>query len=120
MQKGEPGQRRHRSGRQSEPEQGRAGPMRIAKALARAGLCSRREAERWIEDGRVAVNGELLKSPARDVQPSDRILVDGKELPAASPRACGAITSPAASSPPTVIRRAVRRCSTRFPSTCRA
>jgi 23S rRNA pseudouridine2605 synthase len=85
MQKGEPGQRRHRSGRQSEPEQGRAGPMRIAKALARAGLCSRREAERWIEDGRVAVNGELLKSPACDVQPSDRILVDGKELPAAEP-----------------------------------
>jgi 23S rRNA pseudouridine2605 synthase len=85
MQKGEPGQRRHRSGRQSEPEPGRTGPMRIAKALARAGLCSRREAERWIEDGRVAVNGELLKSPARDVQPSDRILVDGKELPAAEP-----------------------------------
>ena len=52
--------------------------MRIAKALARAGLCSRREAERWIEGGRVAVNGELLKSPARDVSPSDRILVDGK------------------------------------------
>jgi 23S rRNA pseudouridine2605 synthase len=59
--------------------------MRIAKAMARAGLCSRRDAERWIEAGRVSVNGELLKSPARDVGPSDRVLVDGKPLPTAEP-----------------------------------
>ena len=59
--------------------------MRIAKAMARAGLCSRRDAERWIEAGRVSVNGEVLKSPARDVNASDRILVDGKPLPAAEP-----------------------------------
>ena len=59
--------------------------MRIAKAMARAGLCSRRDAERWIEAGRVSVNGELLKSPARDVNPSDTVLVDGKPLPAAEP-----------------------------------
>ena len=59
--------------------------MRIAKALARAGLCSRREAERWIEGGRVSVNGEVLKSPARDVAPADRILVDGNPLPAPEP-----------------------------------
>jgi 23S rRNA pseudouridine2605 synthase len=59
--------------------------MRIAKALARAGLCSRREAERWIESGRVSVNGEVLKSPARDVAPADRILVDGNPLPAPEP-----------------------------------
>jgi 23S rRNA pseudouridine2605 synthase len=59
--------------------------MRIAKAMARAGLCSRRDAERWIEAGRVTVNGELLKSPARDVGPSDTVLVDGKPLPAADP-----------------------------------
>jgi 23S rRNA pseudouridine2605 synthase len=58
--------------------------MRIAKALARAGLCSRREAERWIEAGRVSVNGAPLKSPAREVSPADRILVDGKPLPAAA------------------------------------
>jgi 23S rRNA pseudouridine2605 synthase len=60
-------------------------PVRIAKALARAGLCSRREAERWIAQGRVSVNGEVLASPARDVGPKDRILVDGKELPAVEP-----------------------------------
>jgi 23S rRNA pseudouridine2605 synthase len=59
--------------------------MRIARALARAGLCSRREAERWIAEGRVSVNGEVLASPARDVGPRDRILVDGKELPAPEP-----------------------------------
>jgi 23S rRNA pseudouridine2605 synthase len=60
-------------------------PMRIAKALARAGLCSRREAERWIAEGRVSVNGEVLKSPARDVGPADRILVDGDPLPSPQP-----------------------------------
>jgi 23S rRNA pseudouridine2605 synthase len=59
--------------------------MRIAKALARAGLCSRREAERWIAEGRVSVNGEVLASPARDVSPADRILVDGTPLPGPEP-----------------------------------
>jgi 23S rRNA pseudouridine2605 synthase len=61
----------------------RDGPMRIAKAMARAGLCSRREAERWIADGRVSVNGKLLKTPACEVGPSDKVIVDGKPLPAA-------------------------------------
>lgn len=59
--------------------------MRIAKAMARAGLCSRREAERWIEEGRVSVNGVRLDSPARDVTPRDRIVVDGDLLPGAEP-----------------------------------
>jgi 23S rRNA pseudouridine2605 synthase len=59
--------------------------MRIAKALARAGLCSRREAERWVAEGRVTVNGQILKSPARDVSQSDRVLVDGKPLPSVEP-----------------------------------
>jgi 23S rRNA pseudouridine2605 synthase len=59
--------------------------MRIAKAMARAGLCSRREAERWIEQRRVVVNGETLTSPARDVGPRDRIEVDGQLLPGAEP-----------------------------------
>jgi 23S rRNA pseudouridine2605 synthase len=59
--------------------------MRIAKAMARAGLCSRREAERWIADGRVNVNGKLLKTPAVEVGLGDKVLVDGKPLPAAEP-----------------------------------
>jgi 23S rRNA pseudouridine2605 synthase len=63
----------------------RNGPMRIAKAMARAGLCSRREAERWIADGRVSVNGKLLKTPAIEVGIGDKVIVDGKPLPAAGP-----------------------------------
>lgn len=58
---------------------------RIAKRIARAGLCSRRDAERWIEAGRVAVNGEVLSSPARNVGPDDAITVDGRPLPAHDP-----------------------------------
>ncbi len=58
---------------------------RIAKAIARAGLCSRREAERWIEAGRVSVNGKKLSSAALNVGPGDRVLVDGKPLPEKAP-----------------------------------
>ncbi|GAB5388547.1 MAG: hypothetical protein Alpg2KO_15150 [Alphaproteobacteria bacterium] len=58
---------------------------RIAKRMARAGLCSRREAERWITDGRVAVNGTVLDTPAVVVNPGDVVVVDGKPLPDAEP-----------------------------------
>lgn len=51
---------------------------RIAKVLARAGIASRREAERMIEAGRVKVNGAKIDSPALNVQPSDKIEFDGK------------------------------------------
>jgi 23S rRNA pseudouridine2605 synthase len=60
-------------------------PMRIAKAMARAGLCSRRDAEVWIADGRVSVNGRVLGTPAITVSAADRVLIDGKPLPAAEP-----------------------------------
>jgi len=62
-----------------------AAPMRIAKAMARAGLCSRREAERFIADGRVSVNGRKIDSPALNVSSADKIIVDGKPLPLAEP-----------------------------------
>ena len=58
---------------------------RIAKRLARAGLCSRRDAERWIADGRVAVNGATLDSPACVVRPGDVVQVDGKVIPEPEP-----------------------------------
>ncbi|MGP1396485.1 MAG: pseudouridine synthase [Inquilinaceae bacterium] len=64
---------------------GEAKGDRIAKVLARAGLCSRRDAETWIAAGRVAVNGAVLTTPAVIVDPADRITVDGKPLPAAEP-----------------------------------
>ena len=54
---------------------------RIAKRIARAGLCSRRDAERWIADGRVVVNGDVLETPAFLVNADDQIIVDGKALP---------------------------------------
>ncbi len=53
---------------------------RIAKVMARAGVASRREAERMILEGRVTVNFRLIDSPALDVLPSDVITVDGKQL----------------------------------------
>lgn len=51
---------------------------RLAKRMAGAGLCSRREAERWIEEGRVKVNGKLVKTPAFTVTDKDAVVVDGK------------------------------------------
>ncbi len=57
--------------------------QRIAKLMARVGLCSRRDAEAWIVEGRVSVNGAILTSPATDVGPQDIVVVDGVPLPAA-------------------------------------
>jgi 23S rRNA pseudouridine2605 synthase len=58
-------------------------PERIAKVMARAGLCSRRDAERWIAEGRVAVDGKVLTSPAVTVTAENEIRVDGRPLPGA-------------------------------------
>jgi 23S rRNA pseudouridine2605 synthase len=57
---------------------------RIAKRMARAGLCSRRDAERWIAEGRVTVNGKKLDTPACVVTDADTILVNGKPLAGAA------------------------------------
>ncbi|MCJ2015674.1 pseudouridine synthase [Methylobacterium sp. J-076] len=54
---------------------------RIAKAIARAGLASRRDAEAMILDGRVSVNGTVIDSPALNVTDDDAIFVDGEPLP---------------------------------------
>lgn len=53
---------------------------RVAKRIARAGLCSRREAESWIGAGRVKVNGRKITSPALNVSAKDSITVDGQPL----------------------------------------
>jgi len=55
---------------------------RIARRMARAGLCSRREAERWIADGRVSLGGKKVTTPATLVGPTDHVTVDGKPLDA--------------------------------------
>ena len=54
--------------------------QRIAKVIARAGVCSRRDAEAWIAEGRVSVNGKVLDSPAFNVSDADDVRVDGKPL----------------------------------------
>lgn len=64
----------------SAAKEGESRGERIAKRLARAGICSRRDAERWIAEGRVSVNGRKLDTPAFLVQPGDRIFVDGKPV----------------------------------------
>jgi len=53
---------------------------RIAKVLSRAGIASRREAERMIAEGRVSVNGKPIDSPALNVTDKDKIVVDGKPV----------------------------------------
>ena len=59
-----------------------APPERIAKLLARVGLCSRRDAERWIAAGRVSVDGRVLTTPAVTVTAANDVRVDGEPLPA--------------------------------------
>ncbi len=58
---------------------------RIAKVIARAGLASRREAERMITEGRVSVNGTVIDRAALNVTPADKITVNGKPLDAPEP-----------------------------------
>jgi 23S rRNA pseudouridine2605 synthase len=57
-------------------------PERVAKRIARSGLCSRRDAERLIAAGRVAVDGTVLSSPAVTVTAANLVTVDGEPLPA--------------------------------------
>ena len=65
----------------AQKQESTAAGDRIAKVMARAGLCSRREAETWIAQGRVSVNGETIASPALNVTANDKIAVDGKPMP---------------------------------------
>jgi len=69
--------------RKSAPPEPRANKSgeRIAKLMARAGLASRRDAEEWVTQGRVTVNGRVINSPALDVTANDAVMVDGKPLP---------------------------------------
>ena len=67
--------------RPARPPREKKSGERIAKVVSRAGLASRRDAEEWIVQGRVTVNGRLINSPALDVTDNDVITVDGKPLP---------------------------------------
>ncbi len=69
-----------RTPRDVAPAKKKAGE-RIAKIVSRAGLCSRRDAEEWIVQGRVAVNGRVINSPALDITANDVVTIDGRPLP---------------------------------------
>ena len=58
---------------------------RVAKALARAGVASRREVERLIAEGRVTLNGYVLTTPAVKVGPDDELMLDGDIVNKAEP-----------------------------------
>ena len=67
--------------------------MRLAKYLAHAGVASRRSAEELIAAGRVRVRGELVTDPARDVDESSEVVVDGKRI-SPEPREVWAVNKP--------------------------
>ena len=90
---------------------------RLQKLLAQAGLCSRREAERWIDDGRVTVNGKKASVGDKADPRRDKIFVDGKPIGGAEekvylmlykPRGYVTRTSTAARRLPTSCAAAVR------------
>lgn len=58
---------------------------RIAKFIARSGVCSRRQAEEIIKQKRVSVNGEIIENPAFNVDGNEKILLDGEKLPQIEP-----------------------------------
>ena len=70
---------------QPKPEDAAQRGDRVAKVMARAGVCSRRDAEAMIAAGRVALNGKKLTTPAVTIVPGDTVTVDGKPLPAPEP-----------------------------------
>jgi len=53
---------------------------RINRFLAGCGLCSRREADRWVEAGRISINGKLCREPGTKIKPGDKVAVDGKAV----------------------------------------
>jgi 23S rRNA pseudouridine2605 synthase len=72
-----------------------AGAVSLARALSKFGVASRREAERWIADGRVRVNGLLERTPARWIDPArDRVEVDERRVGDDTPRVVIALHKP--------------------------
>ena len=68
--------------------------MRLAKYLAAAGVASRRAAEQIVRAGRVAVGGEIVTDPARDVDAGDEVSVDGSPVSAERARVVYAVNKP--------------------------
>src|SRR5205085_5271747 len=75
-----PHQRRGRRTVPVPPQEREDGPQRIAKLLARAGIASRREIERMIAEGRIALNGEKITTPATLLNDVTGLTVDGRPV----------------------------------------
>jgi 23S rRNA pseudouridine2605 synthase len=72
------------------------GPLSLARALSKFGVCSRAEAERWIAAGRVSVDGEVVRGPARRIDPRrHRVTVDGRSVGDGTERVVLALNKPA-------------------------
>ena len=94
---------------------------RIAKLLARAGIASRREIERMIDDGRIALDGTVLDTPATIIPIASRR--HRRRPPGRGrrrPRGCSSTTSPPGCSSPSTTPPAARSSTTGCPPTCRA
>jgi 23S rRNA pseudouridine2605 synthase len=68
--------------------------MRLAKHLAHAGVASRRAAEALIAEGRVVVDGQIVRDPARDVDENSHVRVDGRRLKGPEPRVVYVLNKP--------------------------
>ena len=69
--------------------------MRLAKYLAHCGVASRRAAEELVAQGRVTVGGEVVEDPARDVDGSEPVVVDGRAVTPPPDRVVHAVNKPA-------------------------
>ena len=72
-------------GRAAAAASGQSEPQRVAKLLARAGIASRREVERMIEDGRVTLNGDVVTTPATLLSSLRGVAVDGNPVAQPAP-----------------------------------
>ena len=80
-----------------------AAPMpgdRLAKVMARVGLCSRRDAEEWIKAGRVTVNGRKVMTPAFNISSTDQVVDPGANAGAIGDRGPTTVTGPIATHAP--------------------
>ena len=57
------------------------GPVSLARALSKFGVCSRKQAAGWIEAGRVRVDGRTVRDPRRWIDPHrEQVQVDGRRV----------------------------------------
>ena len=95
------------------------GPQRIAKLLARAGIASRREIERMIAEGRIALDGETITTPATLLEDVAGLTVDGRPVRPAKATRLFRFYKPRGRSPPSATQGAVRPSTTGFRRACR-